>query len=593
MQELKYPFDNAVILRKKKSLRRKLLSENTKRIVKRIAILGGSSTHDIKDILELFLLDYGIEPQFYESEYGQYWEDAMFPNESLREFSPDIIYVHTSNRNILQFPNVTDSKEEVEELLNATFGHFESMWKQLKMKYKCPIIQNNFELPYYRIFGNRDVVDYRGRSNFIQHLNQKFSEYAENNQGFYINDICWLSATLGIAKWQDIASWSLYKYVPAVSLIPDLSFNIANIIKAIYGKNKKAFVLDLDNTLWGGVIGDDGPEKIEIGQETSVGQVFSEFQQYLKNCQSLGIVLTINSKNEEENALKGLERPDSILHTDDFIIIKANWNPKDRNIRSIAKELNVGEDSLVFIDDNPAERHIVRMGVPSVEVPELTNPEEYIRIIDRSGFFEITDFSTDDLKRNDMYKANVIRSKQQANFENYDEYLLSLEMVGEIRPFSKMYTSRIAQLTNKSNQFNLTTLRCSIADIEQYMNNPDYITLYGKLADKFGDNGLVSVVFGHEDTGIFHIDLWLMSCRVLKRNFEFAMMDALVEKCRFRGIRKIYGYYYPTAKNKMVKDFYAEHKFKKISENTKGESVWEFSDLETYKNMNQVIKVVE
>jgi FkbH-like protein len=223
----------------------------------------------------------------------------------------------------------------------------------------------------------------------------------------------------------------------------------------------------------------------------------------------------------------------------------------------------------------------------------MTAPERYINTLDRSGFFEVTQFSADDLSRNEMYKANAERAKQQASFADYGDYLRSLEMKGEIKPFAPIYMSRIAQLTNKSNQFNLTTLRCTQADIEKYGADSNYITLYGKLEDKFGDNGVVSVVFGHVDENdkiLFHIDLWLMSCRVLKRDMEFAMMDSLVAECKARGIRKIRGYYYPTAKNKMVKDFYALHNFTKTSEDAEGNAVWE-RGIEDYKNRNHVISV--
>ena len=293
-----------------------------------------------------------------------------------------------------------------------------------------------------------------------------------------------------------------------------------------------------------------------------------------------------------------MNRPDSVLKPDDFIVIKANWNPKDRNLVETATELNIGSDAMVFIDDNPAEREIVKAQVTgaigsTVAVPEMSAPEHYINTLDRSGFFEVTQFSSDDLSRNEMYKANAERAKQQANFADYGEYLKSLEMKAEIKPFAPIYMSRIAQLTNKSNQFNLTTLRCSQTDIEKYAADSNWITLYGKLEDKFGDNGVVSVVFGHIDESektLFHIDLWLMSCRVLKRDMEFAMMDSLVAECKNRGISKIRGYYYPTTKNKMVKDFYALHGFAKILEDADGNAVWE-RGIKDYENRNHVIKV--
>ncbi len=607
MTELDYPFDSAYLLKKRKSIKRELLAEieaakagGAKILEKRIAILGGSTTHDICDMLEIFLLNNGISAEFYESEYDQYWNDVMFDNAELVEFKPDIIFIHTSTRNIKNFPTMRDSRETVDALLTEQFAHFEALWQKAAETYKCPIIQNNFEQPFYRLLGNRDAWDYRGKLNFVSRLNQKFYEYAQTHENFYINDINYISSCYGLQKWADPFYWHMYKYAMCMEAIPEFAFNLANIIKSVYGKNKKAIVCDLDNTLWGGIVGDDGAENIEIGQETSVGQLYSEFQTYLKAHKDLGVLLTVDSKNDEENALAGLNRPDSVLKPDDFIVIKANWNPKDRNLLETANELNIGSDSMVFIDDNPAEREIVRAQIggsigAKVAVPEMTAPERYINILDRSGFFEVTQFSTDDLSRNEMYKANAERAKQQASFADYGEYLLSLEMKAEIKPFAPIYMSRIAQLTNKSNQFNLTTLRCTQADIERVTEDSNYITLYGKLEDKFGDNGVVSVVFGHideKDSAIFHIDLWLMSCRVLKRDMEQAMMDSLVAECKARGIQTVKGYYYPTAKNKMVKEFFVQFGFEKVSEDETGNTTWERT-VEDYRNLNRYIKVNE
>lgn len=600
MDLLNYPFDISYILKKRKSIKRELYTsiQMNGGLVKRIAILGGSTTHDIKDILELFLLNNGIKADFYESEYEQYWNDVMFDNPELVEFKPDIIFIHTSTRNIKNFPTMRDSFENVEALLEEEFTHFESLWQKVAETYKCPIIQNNFEQPFYRLLGNRDSWDYRGRLNFVSRLNQKFYEYAQNHKNFYINDINYMASCYGLQKWADPFYWHMYKYALCMDAIPEFAYNLANIIKSIYGKNKKAIVCDLDNTLWGGIISDDGAENIEIGQETSIGQLYTEFQTYLKAHKDLGVLLTVDSKNDEKNALAGLNRPDSVLKPDDFIVIKANWNSKDRNLLETATELNIGSDAMVFIDDNPAEREIVRAQVrgiigATVAVPEITAPERYINILDRSGYFEVTQFSSDDLSRNKMYKANAERAKQQASFADYGEYLRYLEMKAEIKPFAPIYMSRIAQLTNKSNQFNLTTLRCTQADIERVASDKNYITLYGKLEDKFGDNGVVSVVFGHTDENdktVFHIDLWLMSCRVLKRDMEQAMMDSLMTECKVCGIKIVKGYYYPTAKNKMVKEFFAQFDYTKTSEDENGNAIWERT-VEDYQNLNRYIKV--
>ena len=288
--------------------------------------------------------------------------------------------------------------------------------------------------------------------------------------------------------------------------------------------------------------------------------------------------------------MSGLRHPDSELNPDDFIVIKANWDPKDKNYLDIASSLNLLPESLVFIDDNPAERHIVCEQIPGVCAPEIGESHQYIVNIDRNSYFEATYLSEDDLKRNAMYQENAERAKAQARFSDYGEYLDSLEMRAVIRPFESIYMARIAQLTNKSNQFNLTTRRYTQGEIEEISGSSDYLTLYGKLEDRFGDNGVVSLCIGHLIDGICHIDLWLMSCRVLKRDMEYAMLDALVEKCCTIGVSEIRGYYYPTAKNAMVKEFYGTLGFSIISDSEEG-STWSLSELNTYKRHNNHIKV--
>nr|MCR5640543.1 HAD family hydrolase [Lachnospiraceae bacterium] len=309
-----------------------------------------------------------------------------------------------------------------------------------------------------------------------------------------------------------------------------------------------------------------------------------------------GVLLTVNSKNEEANALSGFERPDSVLKREDFISFKANWNPKSINLRETASEMTLLPESFVFVDDNPAERAIIEGELPGVATPVMDGVEHYIQTLDKSGYFEVTNLSGDDIKRNEMYQENAKRTQLQSAFTNYEDYLKSLEMKGEIQSFIPMYMSRIAQLTNKSNQFNLTTKRYSQSDIEAVAEDPSRITLYGKLGDKFGDNGVVSIVIGRIDGANrdeLHMELWLMSCRVLKRDMEFAMMDELVEKAKAAGVRKLVGYYYPTAKNAMVKDFYSLQGFTKISEDAEGNTTWEYEIPEHYEKKQHVIDVNE
>ncbi len=592
-KKLEYPFDVTYLMKNKKKIRRKLL-ENESLLEKNIAILGGSTTSEIKNMLEIFLLNYGIKPNFYESEYNQYYEDAVFGNEELDSFNPDIIYIHTTNRNIKEYPVIYDSKEEVNEKLESEYTKFKKIWEKLFEKFNATIIQNNFEYPFYRLFGNKDASDIHGRTNFITRLNQKFYDYANEEKNFFINDINYVSSCYGLDKWANQFYWHMYKYAMEVPAIPYLSFNLANIIKSIYGKNKKAFVLDLDNTIWGGIVGDDGVENLSLGPEVPSGQVYLEFQNYLKAHKDLGIILNIDSKNEHENAIAGLKHPAGTLRPEDFIIIKANWNPKNLNVKEIAEELNLGADSFVFVDDNPAERKIVENYIEGIATPEIDVPENYIKIIDHNGYFEMTNFSEEDLKKNESYKDNAKRSQMMSTFDNYEDYLHSLKMKAEISTFKSIYLERISQLTNKSNQFNLTTKRYSLADIEAVNENDNYIKIYGKLEDMFGDNGVISVVIGEiKNQEELHIDLWIMSCRVLKRNMEFAMMDILVKKAQERGIKTIYGYYYPTIKNKMVNNFYNLQGFEEISCDDQGNKKYKLDISKGYINKNNVIEVNE
>lgn len=592
MKELLYPFDSRYILKNRKRIRKELLSDGSERIKKKIAVLGGSTFDEIVNVLDLFLLSNGIEAEFYKSEYNKYWEDAIFGNDELTAFSPDLIYIHTTSRNLTMFElDMTMDKQGAEEMLKKQYEHFEGMWERLSEVYGCPVIQNNFEQPLYRTLGNRDAWDFHGRVNFINRLNMLFCEYAQKHDNFYINDINYISAQYGLKEWSDPKYWYMYKYAMCMQAIPEFSYNLGNIIKSVFGKNKKAIALDLDNTLWGGVIGDDTASGIEIGHETASAEAYHAFQSYIKEQTGLGIMLTVASKNDEENALEGLNHPDGVLRPDDFVSIKANWEPKNINIAQSAEEIGILPESIIFVDDNPVEREIVRSQL-NVCAPEIECPEEYIRMLDRNGFFEVTIFSKDDIARNDMYKANIKRTQSEAKFESYKDFLLSLEMEAVIERFSPVYLQRITQLTNKSNQFNVTTRRYTQAEIEEISQSDEYIPIYGRLEDKFGDNGVVSVVIGKINGTQLHIDLWLMSCRVLKRDMEYAMLDSLVSECRKRNITEIFGYYYKTKKNNMVSRLFEQFGFECLCTEENGDSRWKL-DLSEYTNINEVIKIKE
>ena len=575
-----YPYDGNLLLRKQKALRRLLLvSADVEFIDRRIALLGGSTTETVKNILELFLLHAGIRPVFYESEYNKYYEDAVFGNSELNAFQPDILIVFTSMVNLISRPVIGETRKVVAEKVDNEFARFSLVWKKLAERYpSAVIIQNNMDLPYDSPLGSLESVMPYGMERFINALNQRFADYAAAHDGFYLFDLHRLSAKVGLGNWHNRAQFYAYKFAMDYDVMPMVSLGLAKIIRSILGRNKKCLVLDLDNTLWGGIIGDDGAENIQIGHETPIAEAYTAFQQYVLGLKRRGVILAICSKNEEDLAKSGFDHPDSVLHVSDFVSFRANWEPKNRNLLSIAQEVNIGTDSMVFIDDNPVERQLVRDTMPEVAVPEIdpTDVFSYIRAIEESGYFEPVTISDDDKKRSETYQQNKQRQALFSAMGSYDDFLASLEMEAEIETFQPVYFDRIAQLTNKSNQFNLTTRRYTRAEIEQMAEDKAYITLYGRLADRFGDNGLITVVIGEKQGEELHIKLWLMSCRVLKRGMEQMMLDKLVEHAEEAGCHKLIGYYYPTKKNKIVASLYETFGFLLVRQDEEV-SVWELS----------------
>ena len=575
MNLLTYPFDVAMLRKKQKAIRRELLEQDVVLLEKRIAILGGSTTNMFRDFLELFLLDAGVKPIFYESEYAQYYEEAVFQNDALSAFAPDIIFVFTTSVNLKEQPSVFETKEEADARISREYTRYQSIWDGLAARYHAVIIQNNFEMPAYLPLGSLDAVLWSGWRNTIESLNAQIAAYALTHAGMYVHDVHYLASVLGMEQWFDLSQYSAYKLAVRYESMPFVALHAANVVKAVLGKTKKCLVLDLDNTLWGGIIGDDGMEGIQIGKETPEAEAYTAFQRYLLTLKERGVLLAVCSKNEEVVAKSGFSHPDTVLQLDDFVAFQANWESKDQNIRAIARQLNIGLDSLVFLDDNPVERAIVRQGVPEVAVPEVTGGDvvSYIRALERNGYFEPIAISEDDRKRSEAYRENKKRVELEASLDSYEDFLQSLDMRAEIASFQPIYYDRIAQLTNKSNQFNLTTFRYTRADIERMAKDSHYITLYGRLQDRFGDNGLVSVIIAEKEGSDVHIRLWLMSCRVLKRGMEEAMMDVLLARTRLAGGKKLIGYYYPTAKNGMVRDFYGLHGFS-LLEDVAGAMVW-------------------
>jgi HAD superfamily phosphatase (TIGR01681 family) len=346
------------LLMKRKGLRRQLAAQTGLHDI-RIAVLGGSTTNELVDFLEIGLLSSGFRPTFYQCDYGRFYEEAVHDPQKLIAFRPDLVYTHTSCRNIQSFPPLQSSESELQGYVDAEVSRFRQMWDSLEQNLSCQIIQNNFELPPFATLGNMDAVANGGHSNFVARLNLAFAGVANTNKKLLIQDVHGISARVGLDRWFDWERWFSYKILNSAEASMAMARSLTSMVRALYGRSRKVLVLDLDNTLWGGVIGDDGVDKIQIGRETPVAEAYTAFQEYCLVLRNRGVLLAVCSKNNEEIAKQGFKHPDSVLKLEHFSCFKANWEPKHENILAIGRELNLGVDSFVFVDDNPAERAIV------------------------------------------------------------------------------------------------------------------------------------------------------------------------------------------------------------------------------------------
>lgn len=386
-------------------------------------------------------------------------------------------------------------------------------------------------------------------------------------------DVAALAETIGLARWHCPAQWNLAKLPFADTYIPIYADHVGRLLGAMRGKSRRCLVLDLDNTLWGGVIGDDGLEGIEIAEGHAVGEAFRAVQKLALDLRRRGVVLAVSSKNDDAVARSAFrDHPEMLLREEHLAVFQANWNDKATNIKAIADELSLGLDSFVFLDDNPVERGIVRQMLPEVAVPELpADPAYYARTLAAAGYFESTTFSDEDRQRAEFYERNAQRVALKNSIGDVQAYYDSLDMEIHFGPFDQIGRSRIVQLINKSNQFNLTTRRYTEAEIAALERDPDCFTLQVRLTDAFGDNGMISVVICHpQSPKAWAIDTWLMSCRVLGRSVEQMVLRELVLRARERGVTQLVGRYVPSGRNGMVKDHYAKLGFTASPE----EGVW-------------------
>jgi FkbH-like protein len=389
----------------------------------------------------------------------------------------------------------------------------------------------------------------------------------------YLFDVAAIAERVGTDQWFDAVQWNAYKLPFSGEFNLIYADALGRLLGSVLGKAKKCLVLDLDNTVWGGVIGDDGIVGIQIGQGSATGEAFLSIQQLALELKNRGIILAVCSKNNDETARSGFrENPDMLLKESDIAVFQANWTDKATNLEAIAETLNIGVDSLVLLDDNPAERAQVRAALPSVGVPELPDdPALFPLFLTSAGYFEATSFSDDDKLRAESYASNAQRSQVKARSRDLGDYLISLKMELESRPFDANGLDRITQLINKTNQFNLTTKRATISEIENLIANENFYTLQVRLKDSFGDMGMIGVVIISQRSTQWVIEQWLMSCRVLGRKVEEAMLSLVIADARKKGIKSIYGSFIPTSKNNMVKDHYINLGFELIEELESGE----------------------
>jgi len=526
----------------------------------KIALLSDAAAQQFGPLLRTLFHRNGFEALLYEAPFDGIELETINADSGLYHFQPDLIFILNS----VQALRASFSKRAGDAVAFAEerARGIAKIWDAIQHHSSATVVQSNFVMPYERYFGNFDQKVAGSFSSVVASLNAAIAEKARSRSGILLNDVDAVASWLGRRQWFDDRLWDLAKAFCALESLPALAKNMVDIALATRGRVVKCVVLDLDNTLWGGVIGDDGVDGIVLNAHGD-GEAFYRLQIYLKELLQRGILLAVCSKNEMSNALLPFEKhPDMVLKRSDITVFLANWNDKAENIQKARDILNIGLDSMVFLDDNPFERSLVRGVLPEVIVPELPeDPADYVRAISELNLFETTAFSKEDVNRAELYRAEAERRDAQAAFANADEFLRSLEMRMVVARFDSFHLPRIAQLIQRSNQFNLTTHRYSEADCEALMKNPDVLPLYAKLSDRLGDHGLIGVIVLAPENEDLTIRDWLMSCRVLARGVEQTLMNLVVEKARERNLRRVRGEYIRTAKNQMVEDFFGRFGF--------------------------------
>jgi len=558
----------------------------------RIAVLGSATTHQLVDFLDLYLHAGRVEVELYEADYGTITQEFLDPTSGLRRFAPHFVITCTTWRDLKSRPLLTDDSEAVGRKVEAEVAAWSALWRVARDEFNCQFIQSNFVAPPWRSLGNLDVQHPAGFSRFVSLVNRALADQAP--AGVIIQDVDRLAAEAGRWHWSDERFYHQAKLPCAPEYLAEYAYNLAALILAQLGTARKCLVLDLDNTLWGGVIGDDGLGGIRLGQGDPESEAFSSFQSYVKTLGERGVMLAVCSKNNPEIAREVFEKhPDMVLRLDDISCFIANWDDKPGNLKRIAAELNIGLNALVFFDDNPAERSIVRQLLPEVAVPEVPDDPSYrIRALERYRYFEAVVISTEDLKRKEYYRANSVRQALESSAASLDDFLRSLEMQARIDPILTVNLERTVQLINRSNQFNLTTRRYTSAEIQKLMSSAHWVVRTVSLRDRFGDNGLINVILARIEGDSLVIDTWLMSCRVLRRGVEALVTNHLAHVAAERGLARMVGEYIPTPKNDLVREHYPRLGFRQLESDPAGRTLWELRLDEAWRPLTHFIKEV-
>lgn len=533
----------------------------------KIAVLGDTATQFLIQALRGTGFEHGFDLKVWEADFNQIERQVFDSTSELYEFNPEIILIfHSSHKLLGKFNKL--SPEQYNSLADSQLELVNSLSTAIHEQLKAKIIYYNYTEINDSVFGNYATKLEASFLFQLRKLNFKLMEFAAGHPYFYLCDISSLQNYYGRSGVFQSSVYINTEMVLSIDVLPKVAARTLDLINAMQGKIKKCLILDLDNTLWGGVIGDDGLENIQLGS-LGIGKAFTEFQYWIKKLKNRGIILAICSKNTESVAKEPFEKhPDMVLHLNDIAVFMANWENKVSNILEIQSILNIGFDSMVFLDDNPFERNMVRENIPGITVPELPeDPADYLEFLYQQNLFETISFSNEDLERTKLYQVEAKRMVQQKSFTNEAEFLKSLQMVSLVEPFNKFNTPRAAQLSQRSNQFNLRTVRYTEADIEKIANADEIFSFAFTLEDKFGDNGMICVIIlNKENRDTLFIDTWLMSCRVLKRGMENFVLNTIAHFAKEKGYTYVKGEHIPTAKNEMVKDHYLNLGFQPLDD---------------------------